>query len=241
MATNQAGTLLYVANSGNSTVSVFMVASDGTLTPVQGPPFSTRQPSSSIAAYPAKACGTIDTTPPSCALTARGIDASGKQFIKVTCQDSGSGLASIQVTRGINFTVKVPSFTVGTTSPVVVTATKIDNALSSSITLKVKDVAANLTTFDPVDLQLERTTGKPVSYTLTEIPEAESQITLYNGNPGLTVLYLSVNGTKLMIAGLHPNEVRTLDLSAAMVAGSNTIILEARGWPSGIATLLIHD
>jgi hypothetical protein len=182
-----------------------------------------------------------DSTPPRCTLTAKGTDPSGQRFIQVTCRDRASGLASIEVTKAANFTVSVPAFEVGTTGPVVVTATKVDNSLPASLTFRATDVLENATLFDPVDLQIDRNTGKPVSQTLTGIPQAESKITIYNGNSGLTTLYIEVNGTQFMVAGLRNNEVRDIDVSAAMVEGDNTITVEARGRPGGSATILVHD
>jgi hypothetical protein len=182
-----------------------------------------------------------DATPPTCVLTARGTNAAGQKYIKITCQDTGSGLASIEVIQVRNFRVRIPSFTVGTTSPVVITATKVDNLLGSSIALNATDVAGNATLFDPVDLQIDRKTGKPVRYTLTGIPRTESQIAIYNGNPGLTTLTIKVNGTSLIVASLRNNEVRNIDVSSLMVEGDNTITLTAYGKPGANATILIHD
>jgi 6-phosphogluconolactonase (cycloisomerase 2 family) len=59
MATNQAGTLLYVNNS-NGTISIFNIASNGSLTPVSGSPVlvaSSTRPG--IAAYPAAGGGSF--------------------------------------------------------------------------------------------------------------------------------------------------------------------------------------
>jgi 6-phosphogluconolactonase (cycloisomerase 2 family) len=56
MATNEAGTLLYVSQT-NGAVSVFRIAADGTLTPVPGSPFFTSLPTvGGIAAFPSKNC-----------------------------------------------------------------------------------------------------------------------------------------------------------------------------------------
>lgn len=56
MATNEAGTLLYV-KKGNGAVSVFRIAADGTLTPVPGSPFFISLPTEGgIAAFPSKSC-----------------------------------------------------------------------------------------------------------------------------------------------------------------------------------------
>ena len=102
------------------------------------------------------------------------------------------------MTKSSNYTVKDPSPSiVGTTNPVVVTATKIDNALTAWVTLQLRDVAGNVGFYDPVELEVERTTGKPQSQTVTGIPESESRITIYNHDPGLTDLLIKVNGIKI--------------------------------------------
>ena len=56
MATNQAGTLLYVSQD-NGAVSVFTIAADGSLSPVPGSPFFIGMPSvAGVAAFPSKNC-----------------------------------------------------------------------------------------------------------------------------------------------------------------------------------------
>jgi hypothetical protein len=63
MATNRAGTLLYVANYNNK-VTGFRVAGNGTLSPVPGSPFATLPGDAgglrSLTVYPAKSCGIGD-------------------------------------------------------------------------------------------------------------------------------------------------------------------------------------
>ena len=88
-----------------------------------------------------------DTTPPVCLLTAT-IDGPPKQ-IQVTVQDTGSGLGTIVVTTSTNATTVVPPFTPGT-NPVVVTATKSNQAAGSIVALTVTDAAGNVTECDPL-------------------------------------------------------------------------------------------
>jgi subtilisin-like proprotein convertase family protein len=89
-----------------------------------------------------------DPNPPSCAVT-QIIPGPPKQ-IRVTIQDTQSGLASIVVVTATNATVSIPSFTVGTTSPVIVTATKTNQSLPSTVVLRATDVAGNAVECDPV-------------------------------------------------------------------------------------------
>ena len=64
----------------------------------------------------------------------------------LTVQDTGSGLASILVTQSENADTIVPPFTEGTTAAVVASITTIDQTKPADITLRVTDVAGNVTT-----------------------------------------------------------------------------------------------
>ena len=91
-----------------------------------------------------------DDTPPLCYLSST-IAGPPKQ-IQVTVQDTGSGIATIQVDESQNGTVSwspkpIPA---GYTSPILVTATKTNQSKSSTIALTVTDEAGNSTTCDPI-------------------------------------------------------------------------------------------
>jgi subtilisin-like proprotein convertase family protein len=76
-----------------------------------------------------------DTTAPSCASTGSA---------SLTVQDTGTGLATIRVTAAENVNVTVPTFTPGTTAPVVVTGTLIDPNVSGFFAIESVDVAGNV-------------------------------------------------------------------------------------------------
>jgi len=183
----------------------------------------------------------IDTTPPDCKLTR--VIAGPPTQIQITTQDTGSGLAEINLLEQTNATVAfTPPLTPGTMDPVVVTATKIIQSQGSRVALEVIDGSGNLTTCDPILTQAIRANGQPVSDTLSGIPQEESQVTVRNGNPGVAQLEIDVNGTTFRVSGLAANQEKTIDVSPAMVAGDiNTIILTAYGKPGASATILIHD
>jgi Bacterial Ig-like domain (group 1) len=84
-----------------------------------------------------------DTTPPTCKVTSITYTPPPAQE-KVTVQDTGSGLASIYNIAVTNGTVSVAPFTVGTTSPVVVTATKTNQSQTTKWSFYAKDVAGNV-------------------------------------------------------------------------------------------------
>jgi len=78
-----------------------------------------------------------DDTAPTCDVTRNGLD------IEATLQDVDSGLESIEVDIEINLTATVPTFTVGTTDPVVVTALVDDPTRLTTLLLDVRDRAGN--------------------------------------------------------------------------------------------------
>lgn len=99
----------------------------------------------------------LDDTPPVCVLTATGTNAAGKKYIQVTVQDpngpsdSGSGIEDIVIddVRNAALTYSPDPWYVGTMSPIVITATKIDQSISSFLKLTVTNVAGLSTTCDP--------------------------------------------------------------------------------------------
>lgn len=86
--------------------------------------------------------GAADTTPPSCWVSALRMGPPKQQ--DVTVQDTGSGIAAIFAIRIVNGTVAVPAFTPGTTDPVVVTATKLDQSKRTFWEFRVVDMAGNV-------------------------------------------------------------------------------------------------
>jgi hypothetical protein len=138
--------------------------------------------------------------------------------------------------------VTVPAFTAGTTAPVVVTATKVNQALSSQVALEVRDVAGNRTTCDPVVALSVRVSGRPQEQVFGGLAQSENRVTILNGSPGVRNLQISVNGQRFRLTGLRDNAQTTLDVSKAMRSGSsNTVTVTADGKPGASATVVISD
>jgi hypothetical protein len=186
--------------------------------------------------------GTADTTPPRCELTKTGTDPSGKKFIEVTVQDTGSGLGSVVVVKSINTDTVVPPFAAGVTSPVVIRSTKIDQTKAAQLELNVSDVAGNVVDCDPVLTTLVGKGRRSVSQRFKAIPYAESIIRVTNGRPGLRSLVIVVNGRRFKVAKLANGVRRTLNVARAMRRGNrNTIVLRAKGARGASADVVISD
>ena len=177
-----------------------------------------------------------ETIPPSCGLTAV-LPGPPKQ-VKITVQDLDSGLQSITVTKNVNATVDVPAFTPGTKAPVVVTGTKTDQTKGAQVGLRATDVAGNVTNCDP-----ELLTIKPGDVQrIRDVPRSEHRLTLSNGSPGLRILRVTVNRKTFELGHLRSGEVRVLDISSAMVAGShNTVTLQGYGRRGSSAEVVLSE
>ncbi len=181
-----------------------------------------------------------DTTPPSCRLTA--FNPGPPTSIEVTFQDGESGLSAINVLVANNAIVVIPPFAPGTTDPVTIVATKIDQAQSAQVIVEAFDVDGNRVVCDPVTFELAVAPGETVEYVVTDIPEIEGWVTVYNETPGFERLSVDVNGlSTYTINNLQPGEIRTISVFPHMVAGANTMTFISNDGVGGLATILISD
>jgi hypothetical protein len=178
----------------------------------------------------------IDTTAPTVAVTGVNPGSNGHTQVLITVQDTGCGLGSIVASLLTNATISIPVFAPGTTTPVVVTATKITAGSGSVVGLKVTDVSGNVTMFDPADFTI--TANKTV--TLTGILQDERRVMIMND--GLQALIISVNGHHARTVWLEPNTTRTINLRAMVPGDDNTISFEALGYGGkhGQAVILVY-
>lgn len=182
----------------------------------------------------------LDAAKPTCPITLN--DPGPPARIEVTIRDTGTGLAEILVTKSENADTVVPPFTVGTTDPVVLTATKIDQTKRARVEARVTDLAGNVALCDPILLMVVRENGQSLTDSMTDVPRVEDKVTITNGTPGVATLEIQVNGKKFKASGLKDGEEVTIDISSAMVPGdNNTVSFKATGKPGGTANVMIWD
>lgn len=159
-----------------------------------------------------------------------------------TIRDTGTGLASIVVTKSENSDTVVPPFTVGTTDPVTVNSTKIDQSQRSRVELVVADLAGNQRVCDPIQTLITRDEDKPETQTFRDVPLAENKVLITNGTPGLKKVEVTVNGIKFKAKELQDGQRTTLDISSALHAGENNVVtIKASGKKDGWADIVIWD
>ncbi len=188
----------------------------------------------------------LDASKPTCPITLN--DPGPPARIEVTFRDTGTGIAEILVTKSENADTVVPPFTVGTTDPVVMTSTKIDQAKRSRVEARVTDLAGNVALCDPIhvlavrDQDRNKSPEAAAAMSMNDVPRAEDKITITNGRPGLSFILIVVNGKKFKVADLQKGEERMIDISSAMVPGDrNRVRISAHGPRGSWANLMIWD
>ncbi len=162
--------------------------------------------------------------------------------LQVTVSDPQTGIQSIVVTQSDNADTPVPPFTVGTTDPVTITATKINQSQSAHVTIQVTDLAGNVVTCDPVITLVQRSTKEDPQQSRARVSQAENKIQIMNGAPGFRTFTALVNGITFKVTGLRNDEVRTIDVSSAMRPGNkNVIYVKGHGPQDSSATVVISD
>ena len=121
-------------------------------------------------------------TGPSCRVS--GIVAGPPKQLNVAVQDTTSGLKSIDLVSSVNGSVNIPVFSRGTTNPVLVTATKVDQTQSSDFALLATDVGGLTTSCDPVDFTVTLD-GCAERHIFRSVNPAEHYLRITNGIPGV--------------------------------------------------------
>jgi hypothetical protein len=182
----------------------------------------------------------LDAAPAQCPITLN--EPGPPARVEVTIKDVGTGLAEILVTKSENADTVVPPFTFGTNDPVVLNTTKIDQTQRARVEARVTDLAGNVRICDPILVLAVRESGQSLTDSMADVPRAEDKVTITNGKPGVATVEVLVNGKKFKASGLKDGEVRTLDISSAMVPGDhNALQLKATGKPGGSANVMIWD
>ncbi len=111
--------------------------------------------------------------------------------------------------------------------------------VSSTGTVTVTNAGTCSTVFDPLLTSTIRQAGQPQTDTYSGIAQSESQLTIYDGTPGVSTMKLQVNGHSFTVPALQDGQKVGLDISSALGSGDNTITVTSVGKPGGSAVLLV--
>lgn len=179
--------------------------------------------------------GGPDHTAPTCALT--GVIAGPPKQVHVTVRDTGSGLDTISVTKHINSTVAVPAHAPGTTSPVVVTATKLNQSATSVIALQVTDEAGNVKNCDPV---LTTVRSGHITH-VRGLPHAEHTVRFSNTSKHAMTIRVAVNRHRVKVLHLAAKATRRITLHHLRRGDRNRVSLHATGARRASADVVIWN
>jgi hypothetical protein len=150
-----------------------------------------------------------------------------------------------------NATISVPAFDRGSTQAIGVTATKINPSASAEVEITVTDLAGHTTTFDPVSATITIPASKFYHVKQFDfhhweiarfdgIGHTEGKVLLQNDVRGVDFLVIRVNGFEFT-THLSGGETKRIDISSALIHGTNTVSVAAFGEPGGSVDLTISD
>jgi hypothetical protein len=103
----------------------------------------------------------------------------------------------------------------------------------------VTTTAGQSLTCDPVEAQLVRQRGQPHQEVFSDLPQAESRLTLSNSRTGLETVEGLANGHLFPLDHLHNGETRSLNVARAMHPGNHNTIRVIDHGPLGSSALLV--
>lgn len=180
-----------------------------------------------------------DTTPPSCSEV--GITGPPSGFT-ITVRDLQSGISLIQLPTVTNANVVVPSFTIGTTGPVVITATKVSEASPIIVEVRITDVSGNVNTcrFSDAlaDLEITKsasptaiTAGQAITYTIVarnDGPNAATGVVVTDSLPA----GLSAASATSTVGTCSGTTAITCTIGSLAVGSFATITIVTQGTPA---------
>ena len=163
-----------------------------------------------------------DRQPPECPEPTFGPNQNGQHTATAVFQDPG-GIDRLEVIDIVNATYSIANFFQGTTDPVTLTGTKINQAAASRIVVDVYDVAGNKNTCDPVLANIKGRTQ-----TFKRLTHREDTVQIRNGRPGFNRVAITVNGKRFVVK-LRPGQKRTVGIRSALKVGKRNVV-QLRGY-----------
>ena len=163
-----------------------------------------------------------DREPPACPEPKFGRNANGQSTASAVFEDDG-GIDRLEIIEISNATYDVDDFYQGTTNPVTLTGTKVNQSAPSRIVVDVYDVAGNKNTCDPVLASL-----KGRMQTFKRLTHREDTVKIRNGRPGFNRVAITVNGKRFVVK-LRPGQQRKISIRKALKVGKRNVV-QLRGY-----------
>jgi len=243
--TDASGTATFTINSPSLTSS----AGDSVVATING---GSVVSNTTLAKCSGSTSGSSCSTTPSPSVTVVTQTPGPPKQVVFSVQSSG-GLSSVVANTPptTNATVAIPTFDKGTTLALGVTATKIDQSASAVVELTVVDLCGHTTVFDPLFATITIPAHQSAHSHIfnfnhrevdrfSGIGHTEGKVLLQNDTPGVALLVISVNGS-VFRTRLSNGETKSLDISSALLHGTNTVTVAASGSPGSSVDLTISD
>jgi uncharacterized delta-60 repeat protein len=184
-----------------------------------------------------------DTVAPTCAVGAPAAETGSRGSIGLTFDDTDTGLSGITTDTEAGGVLDVPVFPAGTQSGITARLTQSQAGQPALASVRGADRAGNTVVCTAGVTMLTRDKGQKSSglQTFTDVSASTHTLTLVNGSAGLRSVTVTVNGVAIDVRSLIDSEVRTVDLSAYLTAGSGNVVQLAPAGKVGSSALVELD
>lgn len=161
--------------------------------------------------------------------------------IELVVRDAEEGLATLRTLDSVRAMEISPSFTAGTTAPVLVDFTIAEGPGDGAIGFEACNVKGECTTLR-VDI-VTMTVGLSglVSRDLSGVARTRSLIKVQNGTPGATMFVLTANGQRFSVRPMLSNQSLDFNAPLALTEEENAVTLALRGTAGGEAMVLMME
>jgi hypothetical protein len=199
------------------------------------------------------------TAPPPTIALVNVVTGPPKQVVLSTQSPGGLIFVFVNSPPTTNATVSIPSFDNGTTLAEGITATKINQAASSVVEVTATDLCGHRTVFDPVFATITIPASKShfraqksqhhvedFDFDHWEVArfdgigQTEGMVLLQNNTPGVESLMITVNRRQFRTR-LSDGETRKIDISSALLQGTNKVTVAVFGDSGSSVDLTISD
>lgn len=181
------------------------------------------------------------TALPELRFTKTGQDKNGHAFIRLTAQDTTSGIAKIQNIKSVNANTEIAPFSHGTTTPIRINAASLDPSKPAAVRVRVTNVAGGATIGNVAFQHLAISAGNRVEQTFNNILAQQHILTVVNSKPGLQSIRVQVNGKLFRVVELQDGASQPIDLSSALTLAANTVTVFGTGERGDSALIVIGD
>lgn len=184
----------------------------------------------------------VDPAPGAPAIRLTHMEAGPPQSLELMVRDTEDGLQRLELMASENAAAEIDRFTPGTRAPVRMTIVKIEDESPASFTVRACNVFSECSTQTSSLVGMEVENQRSATHHIfRKVSGDQHKLVFLNGDPGVRMLTVMVNGRRLSLRPLLSGQTLEMDISLALRPENNTVQVSMRGAPGSWGMLLLSD